>query len=121
MPEWLGLRIEDTVLELARAGATNEQGRYIREILGSDATLRFVLRNDDGTPRRAAQQEDRIRDLIEGLHAWIERSAMIRAAENGTVGTINPPPTPGGAPIAPVVAVPEPGRQTVIDLRTKKK
>jgi transcriptional regulator with XRE-family HTH domain len=42
MPGWFERRIDDTMLELARAGATNEQARYVRDLLRSEATVRFV-------------------------------------------------------------------------------
>jgi transcriptional regulator with XRE-family HTH domain len=122
MPGWFERRIDDTMLELARAGATNEQARYVRDLLRSEATVRFVLLNDDGSPRSAKAQEEQVRDLIEGLRFWIERSARIRAAEQNIIATIQPQ-TPGGAPIAPVIATQDPGvaKPNVAQPRGKKK
>lgn len=112
VPAWLERRIEDTMLELARSGATNEQARYIRDVLMSEATLRFVLRRDDGSPRSAQHQETHIRDLIDGLRMWVERSAEIRAGEEAQLsGDIKQSPAPGGAPIAPVAPAPRAGKR----------
>jgi transcriptional regulator with XRE-family HTH domain len=121
-PDWLDLRIENTVLEFARAGATNEQARYIRDVLRSDATLRFVLRNDDGSPRSARQQDEHVRDLVEGFRFWVERSKLTREGETHVVGEIQPQ-TPGAAPLAPVYAAPDPGvaKPNVAQPRGKKK
>jgi transcriptional regulator with XRE-family HTH domain len=114
-PSWLDRFIDDTMLGLARAGATNEQARYIRDVLRSDETLRFVLRNDDGTPRELAAQESQIRDLVEGFRFWVERSRVI-------AGGIAPPATPGGAPVAPVYATTDPTAAAAkSESRTKKK
>jgi transcriptional regulator with XRE-family HTH domain len=114
-PSWLDRFIDDTMLGLARAGATNEQARYIRDVLRSDETLRFVLRNDDGTPRELAAQESQIRDLVEGFRFWVERSRVI-------AGGIAPPATPGGAPVAPVYATTDPTAAAAKpESRTKKK
>jgi transcriptional regulator with XRE-family HTH domain len=101
MPEWLDRLIDNTMLELARAGATNEQARYIRDVLRSDATLRFVLRDDNGEPRSLDEQQSQIHNLIVGMRFWVERSQL--------AGSIQPQATPGGAPIAPVIPTQDPG------------
>jgi transcriptional regulator with XRE-family HTH domain len=101
IPDWLDRKIDNTMLELARAGASNEQARYIRDVLRSEATLRFVLRDDDGVPRSLEEQERQVHDLIVGMRFWVERSQLV-------AGAIAPPATPGGAPIAPVYATADP-------------
>jgi transcriptional regulator with XRE-family HTH domain len=96
-PDWLARRVDDAVLELARSGATNEQARYIREQLQSEATLRFILRNDDGTTRSPLEQRDHLELLIEGMSFWVERSAAIRAgqsAESGRPAVVEDEPIP---------------------------
>lgn len=81
-PEWLRRRIDDAALELVRAGATNEQARYIREQLQSDATRRYVLRDDDGALRTDVDQRHHLDLLIESFGFWIERSAGVPAASH---------------------------------------
>jgi hypothetical protein len=105
IPEWLDARAAALDRELTRAGATDAQLDYIKSIMRSPATLKFVLRNDDGSPRPAAEQQQQLELFIDGMRFWLARSA-----------------TPGGAPIAPVTAAPEPGTHAnVAQPRGKKK
>lgn len=104
LPAWMELRITAFERECTRAGATDAQLDYIDGIMRSHATAKQVLFEDDRRPRDRGAQELQLQVAIDSMRFWLERSS-----------------SPGGAPIAPVVAVPEPGRQTVIDLRTKKK
>jgi transcriptional regulator with XRE-family HTH domain len=114
IPRWAEVRIEDAIFDMARAGATNEQARYVREILRSDVVLRFVFRREDGGPRPTREQERHLDDVIEGMRFMVDRSAGIDEAEKHLAGDIQPPPTPGGVPIAPVTAAPEPGTQASV-------
>jgi transcriptional regulator with XRE-family HTH domain len=105
IPEWLENRAVALDRELAKAGVVDSQLNYIQEILRSPATLKFVLRNDDGSPRPAAEQQQQLELFIDGMRFWLARSA-----------------TPGGALIAPVTAAPEPGTHAnVAQPRGKKK
>jgi transcriptional regulator with XRE-family HTH domain len=92
IPEWLDARAAALDRELTRAGATDAQLDYIKSIMRSPATLKFVLRNDDGSPRPAAEQQQQLELFIDGMRFWLARSA-----------------TPGGAPIAPVIPTQDPG------------
>lgn len=105
VPGWLEVRAESLDRELARSGAVDSQLNYVKSIMRSPATLKFVLYDDDGALRPLDDQRQQLELFIEGMRFWLERSA-----------------TPGGAPIAPVVAAPESGAEPKsAEARGKKK
>jgi transcriptional regulator with XRE-family HTH domain len=119
-PDWLDRRIDDTLFEMAQAGATKERARYITDVLRSDATLKLILRREDGSPRPQPEQERELDDLIQLMWMWIEHPAP-----PGVVGAIQPN-LPGGAPLEPIIPAPRKGAAAskeadVANARGKKK
>jgi transcriptional regulator with XRE-family HTH domain len=104
VPDWLERRAVSLDRELAKAGAVDSQLDYIQEILRSPATLKLVMVTDEGAPRPLEDQRQQLELFIEGLRFWLQRTA-----------------TPGGAPVAPYRAVPEPKDEVIPEAQTKKK
>jgi transcriptional regulator with XRE-family HTH domain len=104
IPAWLEKRAVALDREFAKSGVVDSQLNYIQEILRSPATLKFVMVADDGAIRTEQDQRQQLELFIEGLRFWLARTA-----------------TPGGAPVAPYVAVPEPKGELIPEPLEKKK
>lgn len=116
IPRWAQERIEDAILDMARAGMTNEQAREIRKVLQhvlqADVVLRHVFRG-----RSIAAQQAHLEDIIESMRFLVERLA--ESDPNPVAGEINPI-TPGGAPVAPVTAAEDPTANTTTDVAKRR-
>jgi transcriptional regulator with XRE-family HTH domain len=115
-PDWMERRIDDTLHDMAQAGATKERARYIKDVLRSSATLKVVLQRDDGSPRSQADQEQQLDDLLQLMWLWVQYEPKPPVA-----GAIHPLQTPGAAPIAPVYPTGDPTAASQPDEQRRKK